>query len=240
MRNRLICGFVFFLSLFMFVVGTAPAIAQNQQTIKVVGEATMSVEADIAILVLGVVQQGKTPTLAQQAVSMASDRILSSITVLGIDRKKMRTGNFRMYAVYDDKPGKQNDIIGYRAETSISITIEDLKQVAMIMERALFSGANQIQSLQFQKKNEDALQLQLLKEAAENATRKAQAIASGLGFSILKPVNIEEQSYSMRAPNHEMYMTKALASSGQDPFASGSIELTASISALFEVVSDKP
>lgn len=227
-------------ALVMIAAGGAAVSAQPAQTIRVVGEASMSVDADIAVLVLGVLQQGKTPTLAQQAVSMASDRILASITALGIDRKKMRTGNFSMYAVYDDKPGKQNEIIGYRAETSITVTIEDLKQVALVMERALFAGANQIQNLQFQKKNEEALRLQLLKEAAENAARKAQAIANGLGLSILKPVSVEEQSYSMRAPNRDMYMTKAAAGSGQDPFAAGSIELTASVSALFEVAADKP
>lgn len=231
--------FLFFI-LIMIIVGGTAANAQTTQTIKVVGEAAMSIDADMAVLILGIVQQAKTPTLAQQAVSLASDRILLSITALGIDRKKTRTGNFSMDAVYDDKPGKQNEIIGYRAKTSITITIEDLKQVATIMERALFSGANQIQSLQFQKKDEEALHLQLLKEAAENAARKAQAIAYGLGLSMLKPVSVEEQSYSLQTPNRELYMTKALADSGQNPFSAGSIELTASVSALFEVVTDKP
>lgn len=226
-------AFVFILSLFFF--STVSAGAQPAQTIRVVGEATLSVDADMAVLAFGVVQQAKTPTLAQQAVSFASDRILASITSLGIDRKKARTGNFSMYPVYDDKPGKQNEIIGYRAETSITITLEDVKQVALVMERALMSGANQIQNLQFQKKDEEGLRLQLLKEAAANAARKAQAIADGLGLSIIKAISVEEQSYSMSSPNREMYMTKAMAGSGQDPFASGSIVLTASVSATFEV-----
>lgn len=222
----------------MFALVCIAAQAQTPadiRTIRVSGEASMTVEADMAVLTLGVVQQGKTPLLVQQAVTASADKIISSLTALGIEKKKISTSNFSIYPVYDDRQGKQNEIIAYRATNSITVSLDDTSLVARSVEAAINAGANEIQGLQYKKRDEESLRLEVLKNAVRNAMDKAGAIAETLGQELGKAVTVEEQAYSMRTPDTRVFLAKAMAAAPAEAFAPGSIEVSASVTAVFEM-----
>ncbi|HWR10824.1 MAG TPA: SIMPL domain-containing protein [Rectinemataceae bacterium] len=225
------------LALAVFAVGaqTAPQTLPQTPTVRVTGEATASVEADMALLNLAIVQQAKTSLAAREAVMASADKVISSLLALGIDKKMIRTSNFRISPVYDERPAKQNLIIGYKGETGVTVTLEDTELVAQAVETAVNAGANEIRGLDYRKKNEDILRVETLRKAVANAAQKAQAMAETLGRRLGKAISVEEQGYSMRAPDSRLYLAKSMGAGSQEAFSPGSVEVNASVSIVFEM-----
>jgi len=223
--------------LLMCALAGAMVYGQNSSatpTVRVSGEATTTVDADMAVLSLGIVQQAKTPLAVRDAVTVAADRLITSLVVLGIEKKQIRTSNFSIYPVYDERPGKQNLIIGYKADTSVTLTLEDTSLVAQAVETAIGAGANEIRGLNYRKKNEDQLRIETLKLAVANAAAKAEAMAVTLGRKLGKAILAEEQGYSMNAPDTRLYLSKSMAAApAPEAFSPGSIEVRASVSVTF-------
>lgn len=207
--------------------------------VRVTGEATATVDADLAILSLGIVQQAKTTLAAREAVTAAADKAIAAVAALGVDRKDIRTSGFSITPVYDERPGKQNQIVGYRADCSITLRLEDTGLVAEAIDAATGAGANEVRNLDYRKKNEDELRVETLKRAVANAAAKAAAIAATLGRTLGPAVSVEEQGYSLRAPDSRLFLAKAAmgsaAASPREAFSPGSIEVSASVVAVFEL-----
>jgi uncharacterized protein YggE len=221
--------------------GAQPAQAASQPApyIRVSGEATATVDADLAILSLGIVQQAKTTLAAREAVTAAADKAIAAVAKLGVDRKDIRTSGFSITPVYDERAGKQNQIVGYRADASITLRLEDTVLVAEAIDAATGAGANEVRDLSYRKKNEDELRIETLKRAVANAAAKASAIAATLGGTLGPAISVEEQGYSMRAPDSRLFLAKgvaaAVAASPREAFSPGSIEVSASVVAVFEL-----
>jgi uncharacterized protein YggE len=220
--------------------GAQPAQAgQPAPYIRVSGEATAIVDADLAILSLGITQQAKTTLAAREAVTAAADKAIAAVAKLGVDRKDIRTSGFSITPVYDERAGKQNQIVGYRADASITVRLEDTGLVAEAIDAATGAGANEVRDLSYRKKNEDELRIETLKRAVANAAAKASAIAATLGGTLGPAISVEEQGYSMRAPDSRLFLAKAaaasVAASPREAFSPGSIEVSASVVAVFEL-----
>lgn len=204
-------------------------------TIRVSGEATVTVEADMATLNLAIIQQAKTPVGAREAVTAAADKVIVAIQALGIEKKQVRTGAFSIYPIYDERPGKQNIVTGYRGETGITVTLMDTALVAGTVDAAVNAGANEIRSLTYGKKDEESLRVATLQQAVVNAMTKAAAIAETLGRKLGKAISVQEEGSSLHAPDTRVYMAKAIGASSQEAFAPGSMEMSASVIVVFEM-----
>ena len=148
-------------------------------SIRVTGEATITAKPDQAQIDIGVVTQAQN---AQEAATRNAQKVDAVITGLrtamgaGADIKTVSyslTPNYR----YPERGG-QPTITGYTASNTIQIKTGDLTQVGKIIDIGTQSGANNIQSLRFMLKDEQASRAQALREAAIKARAKADALAS--------------------------------------------------------------
>ncbi len=205
----------------------------QQATIRVSGEAVKTVDADMAVIRLGIVQQAKTPTAASQAVMAAADKTINALVALGIEKKLISTGYFGIYPVYDDRPNKQNEIVGYRADTTLTVTVREVSLVGQAVEASLGAGVTEVRGVSYGKKDEEALKNEVLRLAVASAQRKADVIAGALGRRLGSAISVDEQGFSVNAPETRLYMAKAMGAGAPDAFAPGSIEVRASVSILF-------
>lgn len=226
-------GFALLLLLAAFAVQAQEA--PQTPTIRVSGEATSTVDADMAILSLGIIQQAKTALAAKDAVTVAADKVIESLVSLGIEKSKIRTSNFSVQPVYDERPGKQNNVVGYRGISSITVTLEDTATVAEAVEAAVGAGANEIRGLSYGKKDEEGLRIETLKKAVVNATDKAAAMAEALGRSLGAAILVEEQGFSMQTPDSRVFLAKAMDAASPEAFSPGSIDVSASVTVVFEM-----
>lgn len=228
------------LILIALIMLNATATAQDtpernpRPSIRVIGEATITAKPDQAQIDIGVVTQAQN---AQDAASQNARKLEAVISALrttigaGADIKTISYSlnpNYR----YPERGG-QPTITGYTASNIVQVTLGDLTQVGKIIDVATQSGSNNIQSLRFMLKNEQASRAQALREAATKARAKADALASALGVRIQRVLFIEESGQAVPIP---MYARAEMgAAAAQTPVEAGTIDVRATVILTVEI-----
>jgi uncharacterized protein YggE len=101
-----------------------------------------------------------------------------------------------------------------------------------VIDTASQAGANRIQNLRFTLRNEAAVQTQALREAAQQARRKADALASSLNLNIVRVLSVEETSPVVVPVRDVMFARTEAASTPIEP---GTIEVRATVTLTVEI-----
>ena len=152
-------------------------------SITAVGDASISVTPDMALVSVGVATQAATAQDAtQQNATQASAVITALQTLLG-SNASIKTISYSVSPVYNNPPpGQSATIIGYLVTNIVEATLTDLTQVGKVIDTAIQSGANRVQGISFGLQDRTAPVAQALKLAASRARSQADAIASGLNL----------------------------------------------------------
>jgi uncharacterized protein YggE len=165
----------------------------DKSYVQAMGEATVSVKPDQAIIDIGVVTQGATAVSAAAQNSKDTDAVFADLRKILAGSQQLKTTSYSVRPNYQyPKPGAQPTVASYIATNVVEVTLNDLTQVGKVIDAALQSGANNIQKLQFGLKNAQAARSQALQEAAAQAKASVEAIAAGLGVHVLRVLSAEE------------------------------------------------
>jgi uncharacterized protein YggE len=217
------------LVLFVVVGGAA---AQERRSIRVQGQATMSVEPDVAYLSVGVETQGDTAAKAQGLLAEQASHVLAALSHAGIDRANIKTSSYRVSPVYSARQDKQNVIVGYRAETTINVEVENISSVAALVDASMSAGANEVLSLFYDRRDRQAFRDKLIQAACADAKLKAEAAAAALGVKVGAPVSVDIHD-SFSAFRAEYVTMKAAA---QDSVSPGELDIGVSVSIEFDLL----
>lgn len=249
---------IIFSSLFLSLCLTANAQTQptadvqnstvrQPSTIRVNGEATVPVKPDRAQLDIGVVTQGAT---SQETVTQNTKQIEAVVTalrkLLGADAD-IKTISYQLTPKYKYVPQQEPTITGFTAINVVRIMVKDLNQLSKVIDMAGNAGANQIQSLQFMVGNQQAATDKALNEAALNARRKANQLASTMGVEITRIASIIDSTPT--PPQYpQQYNSLQFFSGNRDPnfmanssisspavFAPRTIEVRATVTLIIEI-----
>jgi uncharacterized protein YggE len=216
--------------------GQGPLEKPVSPSIRVTGEATITAKPDQARIDIGVV------TEARNAQAAATENAEKLEAVLGELRKALGPGadtktiNYSLTPVYHyPKEGGTPTITGYLATNVIQVKTNELSQVGKIIDAAAQSSANRIQSLQFTLKDEQAVYIQALREAAAKARAKAEAIGSALGLKIVRVLSAEEGRQPSRPVYAEGMQARAAAAPVETPVEPGTLEVRAALTLTVEI-----
>jgi uncharacterized protein len=240
MKNtrRITEGLLIMVALAMF---GGKATAQDQPdrnprpSVRVTGEATITAKPDQAQIDIGVVTQAQNAQDAASQNAQKQDAVISSLRkTLGAGADIKTTGyslnpNYR----YPERGG-QPTITGYTASNTVQVTLRDLTQVGKIIDQATQTGANNIQSLRFMLKDEQAAHTQALREAAIEARAKADALASALGLKIQRILFVDESGQMSPIPVFAKAEMRT-APAAQTPVEAGTIDVRAVVTLTVEV-----
>jgi uncharacterized protein YggE len=207
--------------------------------IVVTGQGKMRVTPNQAELTVGVVTTGGSSQEAMAENSAAMNRVISALKREGVDEKDIKTQSVNVWPEFDyGKEGENRElpeIIGYRAENRVSVTIRDIGKTGEVIDSAVESGANQLYGLSFTVSEEASknLRTQVLREAVFDATDKAQVIADALSAEKIIPVSVVEGGgYT---PPIYRYDVAALEKGGAaTPISPGETEVSASVTMTFD------
>ncbi len=212
--------------------------ASDKPYVQATGDATVRVKPDQALVEVGVVTQGSTVIDAAGLNAKQTDTVLAQLRTLLSGKGQMKTTSYSVRPNYRyPKPGAAAIISGYIATNTVEVKLDDLAQVTKVIDASIESGANVIQSLQYQLKDAHRVHAQALRDAAEHAKASAEAIASGLGLKVIRVLSAEETladegfGYKKSAPPPPPPGGQALAT----PLEIGMIEIDATVSVRAEV-----
>jgi uncharacterized protein YggE len=132
--------------------------------------------------------------------------ILGKLKELGIAEEKMRTTEITLQPVYVERPqppgveAKEPRIVGYRATNLIRVESDDLTLVGKIIDTAVAAGANRVENISFELKDNARPRQAAIHLAVQEAYGKALAMAAAMGVQLGGVVEATEGSSYMPPP----------------------------------------
>ena len=171
------------------VLGLSAALAD--QTVTVTGSGEVLVTADTAVVTVGVSIRKPDALQAQSAANEVIAGIISALTGAGFDEEDISTGYVSLWGVYDYN-GVTETISAYNASSNLAVRVTDMARVGEVIDLAFGAGANTLDGVEFSVSDDAAARDQAMKNAVEDAKKKAAVLAEAAGLGELEIKSIQD------------------------------------------------
>lgn len=225
-------------ALIVFVmILTCPAVAEAT-TLKVRGSGVVTVTADVACVVLGVRESAEDVRVAQATVNEKINAIFSALIEAGIESKDIGTESIYIYANYDYSSRGEEQITGYTASNTISLTTTQIDKVGEYIDIAFAAGANSLDVIRFSSQDNTEAQKEALELAVQSAYEKAEIIAAAAGMEIISVISFDEteELYGLdTGAKYSNARTEGAVADQSTLVQASSLQITASVLVEFEL-----
>ncbi|WP_018702456.1 SIMPL domain-containing protein [Anaeromusa acidaminophila] len=228
------------LALFVALLGPTALAAEvpSATEVQVSGVYQEEISPDVVYINLGTLTEADTVGAAQSKNAEISSHVQQQLERIGIKTEHIKTSQYTVTPLYKNDDSRHNYVIkGYQVTNSITVTTTPDKAGEAI-DIALAAGCNQVNHLQFGKKDDDAVKNAALAQAVRNGLNKANAIASALNKRVVRIKTITESGISVQNPDstNQMYRMKALAEAAPPtPISAGLLKLNATVHLVVEL-----
>lgn len=203
--------------------GNGVVIAQNNRAVMYLAVETMSADAKQA---------------AQDNANIMT-KVKHAVIGAGAAPDKIETDNYTLYPVYEYDKGKVKSR-KYEVNNRMKVVVEDLTKAGAVMDAAISAGANRIENIMFTVRNPGKYKDDALREAAQDARRKADIIAASLGKTVTNIISVTDNSVRVSPRNYMMNAKMAggndMAESVTTPMEGGDAKVESSVTVVFEIV----
>ncbi len=213
-------------------------------SLAVSASAEVSVKPDMAVVSFGAEFQGNTAAEAQQQVNAAMNKVVSAVRDLDVPAERISTANISLYPVYSNsgfspRGNSENSeprLVGFRASNTIRVEVSDLSQIGPVIDAATKAGANRLEGVSFELRDDTAARTEALTRAAEIARAKAQALAGAMGVSLDSIAQVEEAGATIAPPMPMMGRAlKAEMANMSTPVSPGQIRVSAGVTVVYRI-----
>jgi uncharacterized protein YggE len=212
----------------LFGAGAVRGEQEPAPSITVVGSGTAAAPPDTAEVTAGVVTQAATAAQALTQNSAAMDRVLKSLTGLGIAERDIRTSGVSvMPQRAQPQPGRQQApaIVGYEVTNQVHVKVRNIAILGRLLDTLVGQGANALGGIAFSVADPAPLLTEARTRAVADARRKAEVYTAAAGVKLGRIIFIRDATPGIPRP----MAARMMASSGV-PIAPGEQELEASVS----------
>ena len=209
---------------------------QPPHTVRASADAVITGKPDRAEISLSVYSQAATSEAASQQNASATSELLSALKrAVGSEGQIKTSGFFTSPQMQYPKNGGTPKITGYSATNRLTVTLDDLKLVAKLLDTAIGAGATQIQGVNFSIRDDAALRDQALTQASRKAYASAEAIAKALNLTV--GAVLKAETTSQAPPPMPMFRAAQTVSVQAEatPIEPGDIDIHASVTVTLEV-----
>ena len=226
----------------------SPAAAQEGsptlRTVRVSGEATVSVQPDQATVRFGIVSRAKSAEQARAQNAEAAKNAMNAVRELGVPEEKMRMETLRLEPRREYNPQtKRHEEKGYEATRQVVVEVANLEQLPRLVTRVVQRGANRLEGINYELSDRAAVRNDALRSAAVNARDKAELLATSLGAALGPVRQITEENFGVDQPQPRVQMAFAKAADAEaapepDAYAAGEISVRARVQVVFELTGE--
>ncbi len=217
-------------------VRAADSSAPPPRTIRVSGSGETEAAPDYATLSLAIETHAATAAEAAGRNGELAQKVADALKAKLGDKGKTWTGGYSLYPEYANelRPNAKPVVVGYRAENSITVETGSLDLVGPLIDAAIGAGANRINSLDFNLRDETRARSEAIARAAHDAQAQALALANALGVK-LGPI-LTATTQSEIGPRPLMMRAMAMsATAAPTPIQPGQITVPATVSITYEI-----
>lgn len=212
-------------------------------TVTVSGEGQSQAAPDAATVRLGATVQAEEAGEAQAQVSQIMQRAIEAVKGLGVEEQAIQTADLSLYPVYSDSRPRPNQdggegepqIVGYRASNTLAVELDDLGKIGDVIDAAVEAGANQLQGVEFELRNDLEARSEALRRATRIARAKAQVLAEAVGMPLGDLVEIRESGVNVRPPVPMYGARMAMEADASTPVQPGQLTVTANVTLVYRL-----
>ena len=153
---------------------------------------------DKAVFNAALFTDGKEAQKVQDENSMVMNRVIAALKEAGVKDTEIKTSGYTLYLweEWDSFSGKSVKK-GYRLQNTLTITFYDVKNVGKLIDLAVNSGANEVNSVYFTLSDEQEKNVkeELLMETSGKTKEKAKVLADNLDVSLSGVLAVSESGY---------------------------------------------
>jgi hypothetical protein len=224
--------------------GTAPAALAQEQPITrrdfpvvtAQGSALVSRSPDRAVLVFGCSTQAETSAKAQNDLNASMERVLKAVKALNLPGLVVQTSGLSLSPMFDfstQTDGRPPRITGYRASNTVRAQVDDVSKVGTIIDAAIAAGANELQGISFELKDDKEARREALTKAAQDAREEAETLAAALGLRIEGVVEAQVGTPVMRPFFARSMAMEMQAAAAPTPVEPGEVQVQAEATVIF-------
>ncbi len=211
--------------------GTEPTEPPPSLTVR--GDAEISIEPDLAVLRLGATAHASDAASAQVQVNATMQQVIAALRQAGVPEAGVQTTGTSVEPDSDRRTEPGDDpsprIVAYRANNTVQIRVDDPTSIGEMIDVAIGAGANQVESISFERRDDTPERAETLRLAARRARLKAEALADGAGVRLLEVLHVVEGGESL-FPAH-----RPVAFRADTPVEPGRIQVQASVTITYRI-----
>jgi uncharacterized protein YggE len=214
--------------------GNAPAQAR---TLVVSGNGTVSLTPDIAYIYIGVHTDDPDLASGVSRNNTQAQTLVDALKNAGIDGTDIQTSNFSVYTNgnqgFDKATGQTTNAgVYYSVDNTVYVTMRDLSKLGTILNTAVSSGANSINSISFDVADKTAAMEQARQKAMTNASNLAAELAKTAGLKLGEIQNVTYSDISP-SPYYGMGGGGAAAPNASVPIQPGQTQISVTVSVTY-------
>lgn len=191
----LLALFLFFAAINQFVDAWSnyrnAGTANINQTAVFSGEGKVTVKPDTAKVTIGLITEGKDTIAVQNENSSKMNSVIKFLKDQKIDGADIKTSNYSLSPKYEYSKSRSS-LAGYILNQNLEVTVRNLDKIGTILDGAVSSGANQINSVSLFVDKPEELKTKAREEAVKQAKEKALAASKIAGFRLGRIVGFSE------------------------------------------------
>ena len=211
----------------------------SRRSITTTGNGVVITQNNRAVMYLAVETMSPDAKQAAQDNANIMTKVKHAVIGAGAAPDKIETDNYTMYPVYEYDKGKVKSR-KYEVNNRMKVVVEDLTKAGTVMDAAISAGANRIENIMFTVRNPGKYKDDALREAAQDARRKADIIAASLGKTVTNIISVTDNSVRVSPRNYMMNARMAggndMAESATTPVEGGDAKVESSVTVVFEIV----
>ncbi|HEX5435683.1 MAG TPA: SIMPL domain-containing protein [Gemmatimonadaceae bacterium] len=213
--------------------GPVPQVATTAE-----GEA--SVTPDRATIMIGVQTRASTAAEASAENARKQRAVIDTLRALGVAANQIRTVNFSVYPEQRYHPNEGDStprIVGYNVVNTVQVHVQHLDRIGPLIDAALASGANGINSLELTASNTDDARRTALAAALSRARGDAEALARAAGGRLGGLIDVNTGGMAVPRPVMRMQMSgMAEAARAPTPISPGEETMHVTVTARWHFV----
>ncbi len=175
-----------------FALLTASGPASGERFLTVRGEAEVKVPPDFVRVEVMLEAQERNVEAAKRDVDERAREVVEAIEAVGIEKEDLVISGVEVEPQYRYDKNDNETLIGYRVGRGFEIRLRDLSQYEILLALLVDAGISAVQDVTSGVDDRYSLERAALEEAARNARRKADAMATGLGIKLGLPLEVGE------------------------------------------------
>ena len=221
----------------------------SENGIYVVGEGSIKVKPDIAVVNLGIQSERRTASRARKEASEKMQQLMDAIKAVEVEDKDIQTSYFNISPRYDwieekDENGRKISrqvLVGYTVSNNVNVTIRNLDNVSKVIDSAAEASGDtiRINNVYFRVENTEEHEAELRELAYMDALVKAKHFSSMAAVELGEVIMISEVNMSvapvMSRNRMALGQTMEFAGDYSTPISPGETDLNSRISVFFQI-----